>query len=83
MKYERSLFLDLPFASGHNNGVTDFVYEFLLSMANLRVAIEADAFVGTLTSSWCIVLHNLERTRGDGGWDYHSMDAGSAFSACF
>jgi hypothetical protein len=28
------------------------------------------------------ILH-LERTRGDGGFDYYSMDKGSAFTGCY
>ena len=60
-----------------------FIPEFMYSFANLYVASEADAFIGTLTSNWCAMIHQLERTRGDGGSDYYSMDAGSAFTGCF
>lgn len=28
------------------------------------------------------IMH-LERTRGDGGYEYFSMDTGSAFTSCF
>ena len=60
----------------------DYVYEFILSIANLYVAVEADGFIGTLTSNWCIVIQSLEHTRGDGGSTYHSMDTGSSYSMC-
>jgi hypothetical protein len=66
-----------------DNYMDTFVSEFLYSMANLYVAIEADGFVGTLTSNWCTMIHHLERTRGDGGYEYFSMDYGSAFTTCF
>jgi hypothetical protein len=35
---------------------------------------------------WLCVLSQimqLERTRGDGGYDYYSVDKGSAFTSCF
>lgn len=52
-------------------------------MSNLAISIEADIFLGTLTSSWCIMIHGLQRTRGDGGRDYHSLDRGSAYTVCY
>ena len=61
----------------------DYVQEFLLSFTNLYIAIEATAFVGSLTSSWCVLIHQLERTRGDGGADYWSVDIGSQYTSCF
>ena len=44
---------------------------------------KADGFVGSLSSNWCAMIMHLERTRGDGGFDYHSVDIGSAFTSCF
>lgn len=61
----------------------NFVNELMMAMANLYVASEADGFVGTLSSNWCMMIHHLERTRGDGGFDYYSMDAGTVFTLCF
>lgn len=58
------------------------VDEFIASFANLYVAMHADAFVGSLTSNWCRLIHEMERTRGDGGREYLSVD-GSQFSRCF
>lgn len=84
MRYNRSEYLflhaDVKEISQVNN---PFVMEFLFSMANLFVATEAQGFVGTLSSNWCMMIHHLERTRGDGGYDYYSMDRGSAFTTCF
>lgn len=76
--YRRQEYLDLD---GNRN---DFNYadEFIYSMANMYVAIHAQAFVGTLTSNWCLLIMELERTRGDGGMEYLSVDHGSAFSVC-
>jgi hypothetical protein len=61
----------------------DFVNDFLFSMSNLYISVEADLFVGTLTSSWCSMIHALQRTRGDGGRDYHTVDKGSAYTVCY
>lgn len=65
--------------------VVDFDYadEFLYSMANLYAATHAQGFVGTLTSNWCALIMEIERTRGDGGSDYASLDQGSSLSVCF
>jgi hypothetical protein len=67
------------------NSVVDFNYvdEFLYSMANLYVATHAQGFIGTLTSNWCSLVMEVERTRGDGGTDYMSLDQGSSMSLCF
>lgn len=62
---------------------TDYVNEFMFSMANLIAAVEASGFIGTLSSNWCSMIHHLERTRGDGGYDYLSVDRGSVFTECF
>lgn len=62
----------------------DYPYEFVFSLANLYLAVEADGFVGTLTSNWCAIIQYLQHTRGDGGMQYHSLDQrGSAYSQCF
>eukprot|EP00602_Paraphysomonas_sp_CaronLab_P012717 CAMPEP_0185038096 /NCGR_PEP_ID=MMETSP1103-20130426/33322_1 /TAXON_ID=36769 /ORGANISM="Paraphysomonas bandaiensis, Strain Caron Lab Isolate" /LENGTH=844 /DNA_ID=CAMNT_0027576369 /DNA_START=241 /DNA_END=2776 /DNA_ORIENTATION=+ len=61
----------------------DFFQDFVLSMANLYVSIQADFFVGTLSSSWCAAINYMERTRGDAGHDYHSVDRGSSYPVCF
>ena len=56
--------------------------EMIASMANLYVATQADFFIGSLTSNWCRLIHELERTRGDAGYDYYSVDS-SQHSHCF
>ena len=38
------------------SSTTDFVEELLFSMANLHVAAEAQGFVGTLSSNWCMMV---------------------------
>ena len=53
-------------------------------MANLAVSVDgADGFVCTLSSSWCSLTLMLERTRGDGGYDFQSVDSGSQYTTCF
>jgi hypothetical protein len=72
------------FLPAHASAAADkFSDEMIFSLANLYVASEAQGFVGTLTSNWCMMIHHLERTRGDGGYDYFSMDGGSVFTLCF
>ena len=84
LRYDRKVFLDLAMDTPQQlYKHTDFVSEFLFSMANLYIASEADGFVGTLSSNWCAMIHHLERTRGDAGTDYYSLDHGSAFTSCF
>jgi len=84
LAYPRLEYLDLSLLISQEVQVNqDFVGEFVFSMANLYVSSEADGFVGTLTSNWCTMIEQLERTRGDGGADYWSIDKGSAFSSCF
>lgn len=62
----------------------DYVYEFVFSFANLFLSVEADGFVGTLTSNWCAIIQYLQHTRGDGGMQYNSVDTkGSAYSQCY
>ena len=56
--------------------------EMIASMANLYVAVQADFFVGSLSSNWCRLIHELERTRGDAGYDYYTVDS-SQHSQCF
>lgn len=56
--------------------------EMIASMANLYVAAQADFFVGSLSSNWCRLIHELERTRGDAGYDYYTVDS-SQHSHCF
>ncbi len=80
LRYHRSLYLDFRDVSGENS---DFVHEFMFSFANLFVASEAQGFVGTLSSNWCGLIFQMERTRGDGGFEYLSIDRGSAYTTCF
>lgn len=62
----------------------DYVHEFVFSFANLYLSVEADGFVGSLTSNWCTIIEYMQHTRGDGGAPYFSVDgAGSAFSDCY
>ncbi len=81
LRYHRLEYLNLNSSSSGNG--TDFVSEFVMSMANLFVSSQAGGFVGTLSSNWCTCIHHLERSRGDGGYDYLSVDSGSAFTSCF
>eukprot|EP00388_Colpodella_angusta_P042617 GDKK01056877.1.p3 GENE.GDKK01056877.1~~GDKK01056877.1.p3 ORF type:complete len:117 (-),score=3.15 GDKK01056877.1:57-407(-) len=85
LHYPRKEFLDLGLAHQHiaYHQSTDYVDEMLFSLANLYVASEAQGFVGTLSSNWCTMIMHLERTRGDGGYEYYSMDEGSAHTTCF
>ena len=32
------------------------------------------SFVGSETSNWCRLIREMERTRGDGGVEYYSVD---------
>ena len=59
--------------------------EFLYSLANLYISVDgASGYVGTLSSSWCSMIYMLERSRGDGGYDYLSVGTtGSAYAKCF
>jgi hypothetical protein len=91
LRYDRLEYLNLnstvsssssSSSSSGTNG-TDFVAEFIMSIGNLLVSLQASGFVGTLSSNWCTCIHHLERTRGDGGYDYLSVDGGSAFTTCF
>ncbi len=66
-------------SGGPGNAVPE--REFIASLANLYVSIHADFFVGSLSSNWCRLIHELERTRGDAGHDYWSVDV-SQFSTC-
>lgn len=59
------------------------LHELVMSLANLYVAVEADGWVGTLTSNWCSMTAKLVRSRGDGGGEYHSVDRGSFYTNCF
>lgn len=80
LRYHRSLYLDFRDVSGETS---DFVHEFMYSFANLLVASEAQGFIGTLSSNWCGLIFQMERTRGDGGFEYLSLDKGSAYTTCF
>ena len=57
--------------------------EFLYSFANLLVSVQADYFVGTLSSNWCRLVNELQRTRGDEGRTYHSVDVSAENYKCF
>lgn len=83
LRYERIEFLNVELSKTKNINAIVFVKEFLYSLTNLYVAIEANGFIGTLTSNWCVMIQHLERTRGDGGYDYYSMDQGTAFTSCY
>ena len=58
LRYPCKEYLDLGLRLAHvpYHRDTDFVQEFMYSMANLHVAAEASAFVGTLSSNWCIMV---------------------------
>merc|ERR1712127_583411 len=72
LDYTRTVQLQL----GNSPAKFDYHNEFLFSMANLYVASTAQGFIGTLTSNWCYLIMEFERTRGDGGMDYQSIDLG-------
>ena len=60
LQYPRKEFLDLGLKYAHldyHRG-TDYVDEMLFSLANLYVASEAQGFVGTLSSNWCMMVSN-------------------------
>lgn len=80
LDYDRVEHLSL---NGAGDPSVDYPFEFVFAMANLYVAVEAYGFIGTLSSNWCALIQYMERTRGDGGSDYHSLDMGSAWSTCF
>lgn len=63
LRYPRREYLDLGLQYAHlpYHHDTDFVQEFVYSMANLHVAAEAAAFVGTLSSNWCIMVSTNSR----------------------
>lgn len=79
INYDRIEFLELPRIDSN----IDYTREFAMSLTNLFVASEADYFIGSLTSSWCVLIEQLERTRGDAGSEYWSVDKGSQFTSCF
>ena len=83
LKYDRMEILDFVDSRQDPLYKQDFVDEFVYSMANLFVAVEANAFIGSLSSNWCILINYLQRTRGDGGEDYLSVDGGTTYSVCF
>ena len=58
LRYPRREYLDLGLNNLDNvyHRNTDWVNEFLYSMANLYVAAEAQHFVGTLSSNWCMMV---------------------------
>lgn len=58
LNYPRKEFLDLALENQHvaYHQSTDYVDEMLFSLANLYVASEAQAFVGTLSSNWCAMV---------------------------
>lgn len=60
LHYPRKEFLDLALQNQHiaYHQSTDYVDEMLFSLANLYVASEAQAFVGTLSSNWCMMVSN-------------------------
>ena len=80
LRYPRIEFLQLQ--NNFQTGGQDFVQEFAFSMANLFVSVQADAFIGTLSSNWCRLIQNLEHTRGDGGVGYVAVDRGSHYTSC-
>ncbi len=58
MQYPRKEYLDLGLHQqqvGYHSS-TDYADEWLFSLANLYVASEAQAFVGTLSSNWCMMV---------------------------
>jgi hypothetical protein len=60
------------------NGVV--VERHLVELADIAVAVEADFYLGHLRHSLTSELVNmLQRTRGDGGSDFHSIDEGSSW----
>lgn len=81
--YPRYLFFNLSYnrIETTNPGQLDRTQrqsEFVAAFANLYISIQ----VGSLSSNWCRLIHELERTRGDAGHDYHGVD-GSQHSRCF
>jgi hypothetical protein len=56
LKYPRLEYLDLGFWTPDVARRTDYVDEFAYSLANLHLAASAQAFVGTLSSNWCVMV---------------------------
>ena len=89
LSYGRVEYLDLAVETSQTHApdgtlVVDFTHEFLYSLANLFVAVDgASGYVGSLSSSWCTTTNVLQRTRGDAGFDFLSVDRGSSYSVCF
>ena len=83
LSYDRVEYLDLKSTKSVTESA-DFTQEFIYSIANLFLSVDgADYFLGSLTSSWCTMTNILQRTRGDGGTEFLSVDSGSVYSACF
>ena len=72
LHYNRNLGRD-AWHKSHENYVAWF--------ANLYVSVQADVFMGSLTSNGCRLINELQRTRGDGGTEYWSVDA-SQYNTC-
>ena len=54
----------------------------LLEITDLSIAVEADFFIGHLhNNAFADLVNMLQRTRGDGGNDFHSIDEGSSYQS--
>lgn len=63
----------------HTDTAGHIIEPLLTQMADVSVAVEADFFLGHLKSPEAEVVNMLQRSRGDGGVDFHSVDAGSSW----
>lgn len=52
-------------------------------MASLEISSHAFTFIGNLHNPWDQLINAIQRTRGDGGTDYHSISpTATGYSIC-
>lgn len=55
----------------------------LYSMASLEIASHAVTFIGNLHTPWDQLVNTIQRTRGDSGSDYYSVEpTATGYSTC-
>lgn len=56
---------------------------FLYSIASLEISTKGKTFIGNLNNGWDNLINIFQRTRGDGGYDYYSINSTtSSYSIC-
>ena len=72
-----------PSAFLNNDNSQNSFESFLYSVATLEVSSKATTFIGNLHQTWDHLINVIQRTRGDGGYDYHSINStATSFSIC-